>query len=109
MHYERIRKYGDPGPPGPMPRGPGNGYKSLTVEGRSEQAHRVVMAQHLGRSLKRYESVHHKNGLRDDNRLENLELWTTKGQPAGQRVEDLIRFVVKYYPDEVRKALDRQV
>lgn len=51
--------------------------------------HIVVMEGMLQRELLLGESVHHRNGIRDDNRPENLELWVVY-QPAGQRPEDLV-------------------
>jgi hypothetical protein len=51
--------------------------------------HIVIMEGELGRHLYANETVHHRNGVKDDNRPENLELWV-RPQPSGIRVDDAI-------------------
>ena len=56
--------------------------------------HRHVMSEKIGRPLIANENVHHVNGDRSDNKIENLELWKS-GQPSGQRIQDRVKYAIE--------------
>lgn len=106
-HYMRKVRHGDPlaktrafNPGGwGSWRTDGGGYtyrtRSIGDGKRERQAqHRMVMEEFLGRDLLPEETVHHINGQRSDNRIGNLELWSSR-QPQGQRIEDKVAWAIE--------------
>lgn len=121
-HYQRLRRHGDPRAPDKRAHRGGRtidsrGYvllaKSLLppedhhLLDRSYRVleHRLVMARHLGRPLTSDESVHHKNGVRKDNRLDNLELrvrYHGSGIDLPDAIAHAISILTRYAPHELR-------
>jgi predicted nucleic acid-binding Zn ribbon protein len=79
------------------------GYILVKVDQRTwRQEHRIVMEQKLGRPLGRQEKVHHINGIRSDNRPENLEVWENAHPPGTRKLDDVKHLILEL--DEEQRA-----
>ena len=100
MHRSRLRRTGQLGGAESVYREYGtgglssSGYMVRQLAGRRIPEHRRVVEESIGRLLWDFENVHHKNGRRADNRIENLEIWIVP-QPQGQRPDDLLAWCLE--------------
>ena len=79
---------------------PDDQYITMATTNNVVKEHRLVVAKNLGRSLSSYEIVHHKNGIKTDNRIENLELMTG----SKHRMHNLYQLQIQKLEEEITKC-----
>jgi len=103
MHYYRIYRHGDPFFRKRKANGEGcitpAGYMRFIINRRPIFEHRIVMEKHLRRKLKRTEFVHHKDGNKLNNNINNLELMKSNSLH--------IRKHFKYFRDKNNKECSK--
>jgi len=81
-----------------------NGYLTLSIRNKKQYVHRMVMEEHLGRKLRSDEQVHHINGDKTDNRIENLILLSSSEHLRMHAIENGLGTKIQHRNDPPNKT-----